>query len=459
MKCDQVRENLSSYIDEGLSQVERSAIETHLPSCSNCNCEYVALTKMLDALHSMKTPAAPDLLPGIHRQLEHQPWWKELSQRFLAPWPISFPVRGLAVATLAVLVVAIVGLPKFGTQSPSEHLQLASSKVASVSESVELDYLARGERRQMDSGRSFQRVAEKRDKIGAKVSALSDQKSHVETQQRPANTPASKSIEQRFADSLPSSVSSSKPFQIASAINTPAELEAPARARMLSKEKVGEDRVDYYDADVESSNNKIAETVVGGIAGASVAIRGMQRQADKSNITLAQAPVISAEPLLSAGLLLESEEKVEEGGYHYDDLSDIIESKESKSTDSPADRQVATTDFKAQWIVPDREVAFVKVAEWVDAHQGTLSVEGERHLRIQLAGADVDAFLAKFSTSNQFKEKSQILADARSADEVMVANKELLDAEKDGDFIEFGLVGRRLNKDAQVSIVLEIIIE
>ena len=112
MTCVEYRRWLTPYVDEQLASQERAQLEGHLQSCVGCREELHAHTRMIASLREMEPVAAPDLLPGIHRRLAQEPWWRVAVQRFTAPWPASLPVHGLALAACSALVLMITLLPQ-----------------------------------------------------------------------------------------------------------------------------------------------------------------------------------------------------------------------------------------------------------------------------------------------------------------------------------------------------------
>ena len=107
MTCVECRQQLSSYVDAFLEPSERAQLEAHLQGCAECHAALGSLQEMVRALRAMEPPVVPDLLPGIHRALERQPWWRALAQRFTAPWPVSLPWHGVALAATALLVIVV----------------------------------------------------------------------------------------------------------------------------------------------------------------------------------------------------------------------------------------------------------------------------------------------------------------------------------------------------------------
>ncbi|OGX40722.1 MAG: hypothetical protein A3C53_03895 [Omnitrophica WOR_2 bacterium RIFCSPHIGHO2_02_FULL_68_15] len=125
MNCATSQKQLSLYVDQRLAPQDREALDAHLVGCGSCREALQSLQQMMTALRAMERPEPPALLPGIHRALEHAPWWETLAQRFLAPWPASLPWRGLALATTAALIGLVVLVPTYGIK---RSVRLASLK-------------------------------------------------------------------------------------------------------------------------------------------------------------------------------------------------------------------------------------------------------------------------------------------------------------------------------------------
>ena len=130
MTCIEYRRWLSPYVDEQLALRQRAELEAHLQTCVGCREELRALTQMLASLREMEPVAAPDLLPGIHRRLAQEPWWRVAVRRFTAPWPASLPVHGLALAACSALVLIITLLPQ--ARSGKEKARPSTLKLAAA---------------------------------------------------------------------------------------------------------------------------------------------------------------------------------------------------------------------------------------------------------------------------------------------------------------------------------------
>lgn len=83
-----------------------------------------------------------------------------------------------------------------------------------------------------------------------------------------------------------------------------------------------------------------------------------------------------------------------EGGRYVLNRSEIATSQKTEELD-----QIAAPPVIVQWHVNHVPTAATEVADWVRAHHGSLIPIDDRHLTIQLAGADVSEFMQRFSDS------------------------------------------------------------
>jgi anti-sigma factor RsiW len=60
MKCDEIRELLSPYIDKMLDEREMREVEEHLSACGGCRNEYNELKEMVDLLGQAAIVPVPD---------------------------------------------------------------------------------------------------------------------------------------------------------------------------------------------------------------------------------------------------------------------------------------------------------------------------------------------------------------------------------------------------------------
>ncbi|OKY75941.1 MAG: hypothetical protein BM485_06300 [Desulfobulbaceae bacterium DB1] len=124
MKCDDCQNLFSFYYDGEIASDQRTALESHLRSCSHCNREWQAFKATLSILHQMPTAKVPPgFLAGIHGKLESRSfsekikeWLAGATERKVAiPTAFAMLVIGFACASL-LQIMPFSGQP--GTTTP-----------------------------------------------------------------------------------------------------------------------------------------------------------------------------------------------------------------------------------------------------------------------------------------------------------------------------------------------------
>jgi len=94
MKCSEVQEHLSAWLDGEVPEELRSPLSDHLSACPVCQAELAALKRLDAALAELEAPAPRDLAAGVLRRLPRRtPSW----------------ARSLALAACLVLGIFIGG--------------------------------------------------------------------------------------------------------------------------------------------------------------------------------------------------------------------------------------------------------------------------------------------------------------------------------------------------------------
>jgi anti-sigma factor RsiW len=121
VNCDDVRPQLTSYLDGELEDDRGSAVRGHLRECDACRAaseDEAALRDGLRALPSLDVPST--LWAGVQRQLAdaevadaHTPRWRRVARRVVARWaaalrPQQWMTPRFALASSAVAVIVVV---------------------------------------------------------------------------------------------------------------------------------------------------------------------------------------------------------------------------------------------------------------------------------------------------------------------------------------------------------------
>ncbi len=111
MKCNDIRELLSLYIDQMLDESQVKEVEEHLSACDACRNEYNELKEMLDLLGHAEMIPVPDT---FHFRLKKA--LKEEKQSMLATGMIGKPLKKKSQWRILTSVAAVfaVGVLSFG---------------------------------------------------------------------------------------------------------------------------------------------------------------------------------------------------------------------------------------------------------------------------------------------------------------------------------------------------------
>jgi len=81
MKCPEVQEHLSAWLDGETPEEQRSALAVHLARCPACQAELRALERLDTALAGLTAPVPQGLADRVRRQLPRPspPWYQPLA--------------------------------------------------------------------------------------------------------------------------------------------------------------------------------------------------------------------------------------------------------------------------------------------------------------------------------------------------------------------------------------------
>lgn len=118
MTCDDVRDNLSAYLDGELARPEAAAVESHLAGCESCRAELASLRSLTETLHALpRRPAPAEVEREVVGQLERDallaPRELPKKRRFVLP---IFGGAALAAAALVAVAVHV----HLASQEPTE---------------------------------------------------------------------------------------------------------------------------------------------------------------------------------------------------------------------------------------------------------------------------------------------------------------------------------------------------
>lgn len=108
MRCSQVTELLSEYVDDALDAPTKARLDEHLAHCPTCTAELASLRSYLGAMASLPRVQAPaDFLAGVHERLEPPGVISKLANWLFFPLKLKLPfeVAGLVAASFLVVLL------------------------------------------------------------------------------------------------------------------------------------------------------------------------------------------------------------------------------------------------------------------------------------------------------------------------------------------------------------------
>lgn len=106
MRCEQVQERLSEYLEGLLDHENRTAVQGHLFSCSRCQAEAQALAQSIQVVAELPPVEPPPgfsqkVMACIREEAERPRLW----QRLFLPMRIKIPIHAMALLLVAGLAV------------------------------------------------------------------------------------------------------------------------------------------------------------------------------------------------------------------------------------------------------------------------------------------------------------------------------------------------------------------
>ncbi len=103
MKCPEVQERLSAWLDGESEAAEEKAMEAHLQVCARCRAELAALERLQEALAGLEAPVPEELGRRVLARLPRRSW----------PWQ-----RTLSLAASLIIGVILGGAVTGSLMSP-----------------------------------------------------------------------------------------------------------------------------------------------------------------------------------------------------------------------------------------------------------------------------------------------------------------------------------------------------
>ena len=110
MRCDEIQDRLSAYLEGEIEPTERRTIEIHLEECVRCRQELALLQRTVSALQSLETIEVPPRLTAaiqVEVGAREQFSWRRLASRLFVPLHIKLPLEAMALVLVTLGVVYV----------------------------------------------------------------------------------------------------------------------------------------------------------------------------------------------------------------------------------------------------------------------------------------------------------------------------------------------------------------
>lgn len=105
MRCEEIQERLSAYLDAEVESAEWLAIENHLESCERCRREMELLHQTISPLHALEeVPVSANFRAKVQRVIEARsfPWWRRLARQLFVPIHIKLPLEAMTIVLVTL---------------------------------------------------------------------------------------------------------------------------------------------------------------------------------------------------------------------------------------------------------------------------------------------------------------------------------------------------------------------
>jgi len=109
MKCGEVKERLSEYVDGVLDAETMAIVDGHLSDCKDCQRELSSLRALVSALESLDAVEPPrDFLDQLHQRIEKRSRFSKILHALFLPLRVKIPLEFAGAVAMAILVFALL---------------------------------------------------------------------------------------------------------------------------------------------------------------------------------------------------------------------------------------------------------------------------------------------------------------------------------------------------------------
>ncbi|MFQ5840198.1 MAG: zf-HC2 domain-containing protein [Candidatus Methylomirabilales bacterium] len=140
MRCEEIHERLSAYLEGEIDAAARERIAEHLETCAHCRQELALLQRTVSTLQSLEEIDVPprltaEIRAGIHGQ--RAAWWRQLVTRIFYPVHIKVPIEAMVLLLIALGAVYLFRTSPELARAPEPQAP-AASKTARIDRSPSL---------------------------------------------------------------------------------------------------------------------------------------------------------------------------------------------------------------------------------------------------------------------------------------------------------------------------------
>ena len=111
MKCKQIRQLLSEYMDNDLDEATEKQVAQHLSVCEACQNEFLTLRSMKEALGNVEPVAAPEnFLFQVHKKIQQESGFKKVLTIIARPFRMKLRFQFATATALTVLIVVLINI-------------------------------------------------------------------------------------------------------------------------------------------------------------------------------------------------------------------------------------------------------------------------------------------------------------------------------------------------------------
>lgn len=113
MKCGDIKERLSEYVDDILDPETRVLVDEHLSACKDCQHTLASLKAVVSELGALDSVEPPeDFLNQLHERMEKRSRFPRILRTLFMPMRVKIPLEFAGAVAVAILVFSILHTQK-----------------------------------------------------------------------------------------------------------------------------------------------------------------------------------------------------------------------------------------------------------------------------------------------------------------------------------------------------------